>query len=165
MNLERYEIEQMDEFTYRFWSMGSKGKFEMRVKFTYIWQNYFNLGFGVLDPETEALDDLIELRNGDSQKILATVASTVLLFLELFPLVRVYATGSTRSRTRLYQMGINKILPLLSDYVVTGYKSKSSRYEHTGEMALSGHGQWYEIELGVEYDAFLICKNGMFNLG
>lgn len=163
MDLEHYEIEKLDERTYRFFSMGSKGKFEMRVKFTYIWQNTFNLGFGVLDPVTETLDDLIELRNGDSQKILATVANTVLLFLERFPSISVYATGSTRSRTRLYQMGINKILPLLSDYNVTGYKSKSNRYEHTG-VAFSRQGKWGEIELGVEYDAFLIYKERMFNL-
>ncbi|MET7253421.1 DUF6934 family protein [Dyadobacter fermentans] len=158
MDLEHYEIEKLDERTYRFFSTGSEGKFEMRVKFTYIWQNIFNLGFGVLDPETEALDDLIELRNGDSRKILATVANTVLLFLEIFPSVRVYATGSTRSRTRLYQMGVNKILPLLSDYTVAGYRSKSGRYEHTGGAILSRHGQWCDIELGVEYDAFLIYK-------
>lgn len=159
MDLEHYEIENLDQHTFRFFSIGSKGKFEMRVKFSYVWQNTYNLGFGVLDPVTEALDDLIELRNGDSQKILATVANTVLLFLEQFPLVRVYATGSTRSRTRLYQMGINKILPLLSDYTVTGYKSKSGRYKHADR-----HGQWGEIELGVEYDAFLIYKEQMYIL-
>lgn len=159
MDLEHYEIENLDEHTFRFFSIGSKGKFEMRVKFSYVWQNTYNLGFGVLDPVTEALDDLIELRNGDSQKILATVANTVLLFLEQFPLVRVYATGSTRSRTRLYQMGINKILPLLSDYTVTGYKSKNVRYGHADR-----HGQWDNIELGIEYDAFLIYKEQMYIL-
>lgn len=158
MDLEHYEIENLDERTFRFFSIGSKGKFEMRVKFSYVWQNTYNLGFGVLDPVTEALDDLIELRNGDSQKILATVANTVLLFLERFPHVRVYATGNTRVRTRLYQMGINRILPLLSDYTVTGYKSKTNRCENVGEATFSRHGQWREIELGVEYDAFLIYK-------
>ncbi|PSL24599.1 DUF6934 family protein [Dyadobacter jiangsuensis] len=158
MDLEHYEIEKLDKRTYRFFSTGSKGKFEMRVKFTHVWKNTFNLGFGVLDPMTEILDDLIELRNGDSQKILATVANTVLIFLDLFPQVSVYATGSTRARTRLYQMGINRILPLLSNYTVTGYKSKISRCENVGEATFSRYGQWREIELGVEYDAFLICK-------
>jgi hypothetical protein len=33
MDLEHYEIEKLDERTYRFFSTGSKGKFEMRVKF------------------------------------------------------------------------------------------------------------------------------------
>lgn len=32
MDLERYEIEQLDEFTYRFFSTGVKGNFEMRVR-------------------------------------------------------------------------------------------------------------------------------------
>nr|WP_019944421.1 hypothetical protein [Dyadobacter beijingensis] len=59
MDLEHYEIEKLDELRYRFYSVGPKGKFEMRVKFTYIWQNTFNLGCGLLDPISEALDDRV----------------------------------------------------------------------------------------------------------
>jgi hypothetical protein len=45
--------------------------------------------------------------NGDSPKVLATVASTVYAFLERYPDAYVFATGSTNSRTRLYRMGIS----------------------------------------------------------
>lgn len=158
MDLERYDIEQIDEFTYRFFSTGAKGKFEMRIRFTNTWQNTFNLGFGAIDPVSGALDDLIELRNGDSQKILATVANAVLAFLELHPLMRVYATGSTKSRTRLYQMGINRVLPLLSDYIITGYTIGKSTQANVEGVFSDRIGQWRVVQLGIDYDAFLIYK-------
>lgn len=158
MDLERYEIEQLDEFTYRFFSTGVKGNFEMRVRFTNTWQNTFNLGFGAIDPVSGVLDDLIELRNGDSQKILATVANVVLAFLELHPLVRIYATGSNKSRTRLYQMGINRVLPLLSDYAITGYTVENSIQVDVESTFPNRIGQWRPIRLGNDYDAFLIYK-------
>jgi hypothetical protein len=105
MNLEHYEFEQLGEFDYRFFSNGSKGTFEMHVRFTSTGANSCNLGFGAVDPTSGWLDDLIELRNGDSQKILATVAGISCMFMEAHPSIRIYAAGSTASRTRLYQMG------------------------------------------------------------
>jgi hypothetical protein len=86
MNLERYEIVRMNEFSYRFFSIGPKGVFKMHIHFTMTGANSFNLGFGVLDSSHEWLDDMIEVRNGDTQKILATVAHTALVFLEEHPL-------------------------------------------------------------------------------
>jgi hypothetical protein len=158
MNLERYEIEQVDEFTYRFWSTGPNGRFEMWVRFSYMGQGTFNLGFGATDTESGEVDDLVELRNGDSQKILATVAGTTLAFLESHPLVRVYATGSTRSRTRLYQMGINRVLPVLGDYQIAGYVAGREVTKDMGIHFPGLNGQWAPVRLGTAYDAFLIFK-------
>ncbi len=44
--------------------------------------------------------------NPDKEKILATVAATVVEFTNHFPYVMVYAKGSNAARTRLYQNGI-----------------------------------------------------------
>ena len=46
--------------------------------------------------------------NQDAERVLATVASTVIDFTDHYPDVIIYAEGSTDSRTRRYQMGINK---------------------------------------------------------
>lgn len=48
--------------------------------------------------------------NGDSHRVLATVVSAVFTFTAWKPDAWVYTMGSTRSRTRLYRMGITKYL-------------------------------------------------------
>lgn len=163
MHLERYEVIQLDEFSYRFFSEGTRGRFKMHVHFARVRGNTYNLGFGVVDDESEWIDDLFEVRNGDSQKILATVASVTLSFLEAHPERRIFATGSTIPRTRLYQMGINRVLPALTGYTVTGCL--------TGDMQSVGPDgpsvllqdrlsmKWQPFEKGVMYNAFMIYKS------
>ena len=68
--------------------------------------SYYNLGFGDLDPSTGKINDLAVTNNKDREKILATVAATVLDFIKRFPDAIIYAKGSTLARTRLYQIGI-----------------------------------------------------------
>ncbi|MCF0070958.1 hypothetical protein LZD49_10780 [Dyadobacter sp. CY261] len=159
MNFDRYEYDQLDEFTYRFYSEGYNGRFEIRVKITEMVYHSYNLGFGVFDPQTEELDDLVEIRNGDSQKLLATVANITLMFLEDHTRAHIYATGSTKSRTRLYQMGINKIMPTLNGYMIFGYPAKRSCMEPSEGHYPEIDNEWYKIQLGVAYDAFLIYKS------
>jgi hypothetical protein len=53
--------------------------------------------------------------------VLATVAATVYAFLDKYPNVWIYATGSNKSRTRLYRMGItNNLEEILKDFEVYG---------------------------------------------
>ena len=61
----------------------------------------YNLGFGDYNAETKTIDDEIITNNGDSLKVLATVASTVYAFTEKYPDALVFATGSNNLRTRL----------------------------------------------------------------
>lgn len=68
---------------------------------------YFNLGFGDLNQKTGKVDDLAVTNNLDREKILATIAATVLECTRHFPDIMIYAQGSTRVRTRLYQIGIS----------------------------------------------------------
>jgi hypothetical protein len=158
MNLERYEIVRMNEFSYRFFSIGPKGVFKMHIHFTMTGANSFNLGFGVLDSSHEWLDDMIEVRNGDTQKILATVAHTALVFLEEHPSATIYASGSTPPRTRLYQMGISRVLPHLHGYSVAGLIVKRDSQGGTEGTYPTWKGIWYTFQSGVCYDAFLIFK-------
>jgi hypothetical protein len=110
MNLERYEYSTNETFLdFELESEGPNGKIRKVVRYSPQNANgitYFNLAFGDLNEETQKIDDLATSNNKDRDKILATVAATVLEFTENFPDVIVYAKGSTPARTRLYQMGI-----------------------------------------------------------
>lgn len=107
-------------------------------------EGVFNLAFGDFDKKTKTINDLSVTNNGDSLKVLATVASTVYAFLEKHPNAYIVATGSTNVRTRLYRMGItNNLVEIQEDFLVYGFSEK---------------GTWDEFEIGEDYEAFLITK-------
>ncbi len=147
MNLEHYPFNTNDNLLdFEFDSYGPKGKIKKVVRFSPKNSNgitYFSLGFGDLNTETGMIDDLSKSNNNDRDKILATVASTVLVFTEYFPDIMVYAQGSTPARTRLYQMGIASnwevINPLLYVYGFTD-------------------GNWQLFEKDTNYEAFLVMR-------
>ncbi|MBO9617122.1 MAG: hypothetical protein J7619_30830 [Dyadobacter sp.] len=95
----------------KFISSGRNGNFQLRVFITrpkdYV-DSYYSLGFGVWDSEKRTVDDIVELKNGDFQHILATIANISLDFLQANPSASLYAEGSTPSRTRLYQREITR---------------------------------------------------------
>jgi hypothetical protein len=155
---EHYQAEQIDEFNYCFFSVGVRGKFNIIVRFTKMGENIYNLGFGVVDEEFDWLDDRVELRNGDSQIILATVANVVLSFLDEHPTASVFATGSTTSRTRLYQMGISRILPVITGYEIAGYVAERNEHGNLPHPFTIWKGEWCAFRSGISFDAFLIYK-------
>jgi hypothetical protein len=111
MDLERYEIESsVDSKYFEFVSSGINGNIVNVVKYVPFpnQEGLFNLGFGDKSIETGELDDLVVSNNGDTEKVLATVAMTVFEFFEEHPSATVYLKGSTSSRTRLYQISISK---------------------------------------------------------
>jgi TRAP-type uncharacterized transport system substrate-binding protein len=73
--------------------------------------------------------------------VLATVAATVIDFMEDHPDAIIIATGSTLSRTRLYQMGIAKVSDEINQgFEIQGYINNS----------------WQPFQKGVNYSAFLL---------
>lgn len=96
---------------FEFISEGPKGKIRKMVQYTKTnTTNVFNLAFGDFNAKTKTIDDIAVTNNGDSIKVLATVASTVYVFIEQYPEAWIFATGSTETRTRLYRMGITNNL-------------------------------------------------------
>jgi len=81
--------------------------------------------------------------NADRDKVLATVASSVLDVIDHFGNVAIYAKGSTPARTRLYQMGIN-----------ANIKEIESIFDILG---LTAHG-WQKVQQGINYTAFLVTR-------
>ena len=146
MNKPKYLYKTEDEFTiYEFVSEGSKGRIPKMVEYTETaTAGVYNLAFGDFDEITKTINDLSVTNNGDSLKVLATVASTVYAFLDKHPNAYIVATGSTNVRTRLYRMGItNNLAEIKEDFIVYG---------------LSEKGTWDEFEIGEDYEAFLITK-------
>ncbi len=106
--------------------------------------NVYNLAFGDYDEEAKGIDDKAVTNNGDSLKVLATVASTVYAFAEKHPNCWIVATGSTEARTRLYRMGIaNNLAEISEDFHIFGYTDKK---------------KWVNFEIGEDYEAFLATK-------
>ncbi|WP_241773516.1 hypothetical protein [Chryseobacterium sp. Leaf394] len=98
------------------------------------------MAFGDYSPLTDEIDDLAVSDNGDTEKILGTVISALYVFFNKFPDVYVYATGSTKARTRLYRMGITKFYDQM----------KKDFYLH-GQIG----NEFPEFQIGIDYEGFL----------
>lgn len=122
-----YRSEELFLF-YEFISEGPKGRIKKIVEYTETsTKNVYNLSFGDYDETTKSMNDLSVTNNGDSLKILATVASTVYAFIEKYPQAWILATGSTSVRTRLYRMGItNNLAEISEDFIVMGYNKEEN---------------------------------------
>ncbi len=77
------------------------------VRYQQLEPDLYNLAFGDWDEQAQELKDGVRSNNHDRDKVLVTVASTVLDFMQYHPEATLYAEGITPAKTRLYQMGIN----------------------------------------------------------
>ncbi|MCF0038792.1 DUF6934 family protein [Dyadobacter fanqingshengii] len=146
MKHNKYISRANDSFLlYQFTSEGTKGSVRKQVIYSATSaENIYNLAFGDYDPLTKTIDDFSITDNGDSFKVLATVASTVITFTERYPKAWILVMGSTPSRTRLYRMGItNNLAEISEDFAIFGYNCER---------------QWVRFAIGEGYDAFLITK-------
>lgn len=143
MNQPTYKIQVSEENTYSFISVGRRGLILKVVRFDEIEPDIFNLGFGDFDFEKQTLSDSIVSDNGDMEKILATVVSILNDFLQNNPKFSVFIVGSTLSRTRLYQIAINRYYEDFKVYFeIFGYKNSE-----------------FEIfQKNVNYESFLVRK-------
>lgn len=87
MNNPKYQYKSEQKLRhFEFISEEPKGLIHKLVEYTETGQeNVFNLAFGDYDKTTKSIDDLSITNNGDSLKVLATVASTVYAFTESIP--------------------------------------------------------------------------------
>ena len=147
MNQPKYLYKSEASLThFEFISEGKKGKIRKIVEYTQTdTEGVYNLGFGDYDLNTQTIDDINVTNNGDSKKVLATVASTVYSFIKKYPNAMIFATGSTKARTRLYRMGIsNNLEEITKDFEILGFQTENE--------------EWEKFVIGKEYAAFLIIK-------
>jgi hypothetical protein len=124
MDLEKYALlVNIDHRSYEFYSDGPNGRIKKIVQFRQLKNlnsNVFNLGFGDWNEKLQKVDDEVISNNKDREKILRTVADTVLNFTKHYPGATIYAKGATPARTRLYQMSIaafwNEISEIFDTY-------------------------------------------------
>jgi hypothetical protein len=97
-----------DDFSiFDFVSTGRKGEIAKRIEFTPTEiPTIINLAFGDID-ENGQIDDHSISNNGDRNKILATIAFVVEIYLQKYPDRLVYFKGSTQDRTRLYRIALS----------------------------------------------------------
>ena len=115
MKAEIYQLTTSPETTtVRFVSRGPRGEIPKIIQFELLSADeqapVYNLPFG---DGIETIDDLAVSANGDTDKILATVAAAAEQFLTDHPKALLYATGSTPARTRLYRIGLVRSLPFV----------------------------------------------------
>ncbi len=140
-----YKVETSADFKiFEFLSIGNKGNIPKVVRYTEInVKGFYNLGFGDKDLKTGFISDISVTNNGDSQKVLATVAATLYAFIDEHPGAIVIATGSSEARTRLYRMGItNNLEKIERDFFIFGLTNTN----------------WEPFRKNITYGAFLVYR-------
>jgi hypothetical protein len=146
MHIDTYPLAMgTTAMVYEFISTGERGEILKLVIYskTHLY-NFYNLGFGDKNTLTGDIDDTVISNNGDSAKVLATVAATLYTFTEKFPQAMVFVSGSTAARTRLYRIGISNNLEVIKvDFEIFG---------------LTANNRWVQFEKNQEFDAFLVNR-------
>ena len=116
MGKEKYSVKtNSNHLTYEFISEGPNGKIAKIVVYQHMFDNFYNLAFGDFTNQHEILDDLTVSDNGDTAKILYTVASTLYDFFQHYEGTIVFAQGSTHSRNRLYRRYLSQFLDIITE--------------------------------------------------
>jgi hypothetical protein len=145
MGLEKYNLVSGENFTtFEFVSIGEKGKIDKIIQYSSAnYLNLYNLGFGDKNLISGKIDDTVISNNGDTEKVLATIVESLYLFTDKNPEALIYAIGSTKSRTRLYQIGISKFIEKAkNDFIIYGQLEK----------------EWHFFEKDINYVAFLVKR-------
>jgi hypothetical protein len=145
MHLPHYELTIGESKSiFEFISQGPKGDIPKIIVFSKKEaENIYNLAFGDYDIKSGYVNDKVVSNNLDSEKVLATVIQALYIFFNKYPKSIVIARGSTKSRTRLYRMGISKFHEQVNDiFLIMGKKTEVSN--------------WEEFELNKEYISFAV---------
>ena len=147
MNSESYKYKPgRTFFDFEFESDGPNGRIKKGIQYLLrntLGNSYFNIGFGDLDDATSEINDISISNNGDANKILVTIAKNILEFTAGFPDMTYYFKGSTRSRTRLYQISISKNI---------------AEIQKLFELYGRYNDRWELFTLGKNYEAFLFYR-------
>jgi len=145
MHLERYEF-KIFENQYTFHSEGPKGKIQKDILYQMVKRGdtpLYNLTFGDWNEKTQRIDDQVISNNGDRQKVLATIAASVIHFMEENREAHIFAVGITPARTRLYRMNLTSYLAIITTY-----------FEIEGFI----YNKWEAFQPGRNYKAFLLRR-------
>ncbi|GEP98418.1 DUF6934 family protein [Chitinophaga cymbidii] len=149
MHLDKYEYLADQTFaSFMFQSNGPRGSIRKIVNYQEVFpfpdgRPVINLGFGDWDEDIEKVDDSILSNNQDRDKVLATIASTIVEYTDIHGKMPIYAQGNTPVKTRLYQMAMNAHLHDIEQLFWVFGLSK---------------GNWTKFEPGINFEAFMIIR-------
>ena len=143
-----YSIESSpDALVFEFESVSENKTIRKAVIYEAIegYENLTQLGFGDITEQGE-IDFIAVSKNKDRDKILATVAQTMIIFFEKYPNKKIYFTGSTDIRTRLYRSLISKFIEVIEPYFAV--------------IGLNQDGSPEKFIINQDYNAFIIYQYG-----
>jgi hypothetical protein len=144
MSKDKYSLEtDQNNLIFEFFSEGPKGRILKIVEYQPLGGRFYNLAFGDSVENTKDFDDFVRTNNEDTEKVLATVASTLYIFFQHHEGTIVIAEGSTKARTRLYRRYLTIFLELIE-----------TEFTLLGEL----DGKTERFRKGVDYKFFLISK-------
>jgi len=144
MNLNAYSVVADSSYKeFYFFSSGPKGVIKKIVLYEKQEGECYNLAFGEWEEFNQRINTISLSNNNDRNRIIATVAHTVVDFMEFHPDAIVFAKGSTPARTRLYQMAISMHLQeICKRFEINGYYK----------------GKWELFTRGKNYSAFTLTR-------
>ncbi|MFZ6023601.1 MAG: DUF6934 family protein [Bacteroidota bacterium] len=145
MNLTAYPLKSDATFmAFTFISKGPKGTIYKIINYSKMHlEGLYNIAFGDKDKNTGGINDTSISNNADIEIVLATVVRSIYIFTDHYPKAYVYATGSTKTRTRLYRIWITKYLnEIKRDFQLFGLKDEVIEHFIVNEP----------------YDAFIITR-------
>jgi hypothetical protein len=107
MRLEKYELEVDPTRTvFDFVSEGPKGRILKRVYYVKMkvegFKNLYNIALGDKLEGSDEIDDLIVTNNQDREKVLATVAATVIIFTKRRPRRHKFTSKEVRGQEHAF---------------------------------------------------------------
>jgi len=146
-NIEKYKVNCINEgINYYFFSIGEKGCLKMEAQFIKSpVVRIYQFRFGVIENTTGVIDEYIVPNNNDTNKILNTIVWILYNFTNRFPECLIRFSGSTKVRTRLFLMWLNRNWDFANKYFII-FGSKSNE-------------KWVRCRYGIRYSALLIKKN------
>jgi hypothetical protein len=145
MNNELYPTSyDISNLIFKFKSVGPNGTITKIIRYKKVTatnEHFYNLSLGDWDEKSGTIDFHTVSNNGDTSKILFTVAQSVLQFVDQYPRAKILIVGSTNSRTRLYQMAF-----------VQHFNEIDKIFEIQGIR----NGNLENFKRGINFDGFLI---------
>lgn len=146
MDLEHYAYETKQTYKeFFFYSEGPKGRIRKVVRFVLMYYYplvLYNLVLGDWNEVKKKINAEAITNNGDTEKVLATVAMIVVLFTDILKNATVHVKGID-ARARLYQISLNKYWNEIKEMLyVSGY----------------ANGQSGPFQKNITYDGFLINR-------
>lgn len=146
MKYERYSYRTFgddERVQYAFVSYGSRGPINKMLTFSHFGEEIYNLALEDIDDDTGIFNQYAVTNNGDTQKILLTIAEAVVHFTSTRPWAQVFIKGNSDARNRLYRMYIGRFMAEIQEwYEVYGLCGKT----------------WEIFETRGDYGAYLVIK-------